>query len=96
MKKLLLSILLLGGLNASAQVNFNSKRPIGKIIYTTYHKENYDLVRVNVATEMYGTDLEKTTEANFRKSTVAEYKKLGYAFDGMVTGANGKFMKFVK
>lgn len=103
MKKLLLSILLLGGLSASAQkskdqflISIDGNYHLGKEIMTTYFYPTHDLVRVNVATEMYGTQLEKSAEANFRKSTVSEYKKLGYAFDGMVTGSNGKFMKFVK
>jgi len=76
MKKLLLSILLLGGLSASAL--------------------EVKLERVSYRNEKYGTSIDQSKEVQFRKATLAKYKKLGYAFDGMVTGANGKFMKFVK
>lgn len=54
------------------------------------------LERVSYRNEKYGTTIQQSSEVQFRKSKLAEYKKLGYTFDGMVTGANGKFMKFVK
>lgn len=54
------------------------------------------LERVSYRNEKYGTSIEQSKEIEFRKATLAKYKKLGYTFDGMVTGANGKFMKFVK
>ena len=54
------------------------------------------LERVSYAKEKYGNQSERSAEVKFRNAKLAEYKKLGYTFDGMVTGANGKFMKFVK
>jgi len=90
MKKLLLSILLLGGLSASAQT------AVIKTDCTDYNYFNVKLERVSYRNEKYGTSIEQSKEIEFRKATLAKYKKLGYAFDGMVTGANGKFMKFVK
>lgn len=38
----------------------------------------------------------KSSESKSRKTTLDNYKKLGYTFDGMVTNSKGKFMKFVK
>jgi len=76
MKKLLLSILLLGCLSASAL--------------------EVKLERVSYRNEKYGTSIDQSKEVKFRKALIEKNKKLGYAFDGMVTGANGKFMKFVK
>jgi len=120
MKKLLLSILLLGGLSASAQTKIDilslncpeSETGVVRTLSTqhTYVVDNngsivkiYDplfndvkLERVSYRNEKYGTSIDQSKEVQFRKSKIAEYKKLGYAFDGMVTGANGKFMKFVK
>jgi len=90
MKKLLLSILLLGGLSASAQTVIVKTDP------TEYNYFNVKLERVSYRNEKYGTSIDQSKEVKFRKAKIAEYKKLGYAFDGMVTGANGKFMKFVK
>ena len=93
MKKLLLSILLLGGLSASAQTDL-----ISNLTDDCKSKVQvlYKLERVSYRNEKYGTSIEQSKEVQFRKAKIAEYKKLGYAFDGMVTGANGKFMKFVK
>lgn len=54
------------------------------------------LERVSYRNEKYGTTIQQSSEVQFRKAKLAEYKILGYTFDGMVTGANGKFMKFVK
>lgn len=58
--------------------------------------DNSILERVSYRNEKYGTSVDQSKEIEFRKAKMAEYKKLGYAFDGMVTGSNGKFMKFVK
>ena len=111
MKKLLLSILLLGGLSASAQVQLTSNNMIpnkdGGFSYYDVKPNNVELIkilksdgsileRVSYRNEKYGTSIDQSKEVQFRKAKIAEYKKLGYAFDGMVTGANGKFMKFVK
>lgn len=38
----------------------------------------------------------KSAESKARKATLANYKKIGYTFDGMVSNSKGKFMKFVK
>jgi len=38
----------------------------------------------------------KSAESKARKTTLDNYKKLGYTFNGMVINEKGKFMKFVK
>lgn len=54
------------------------------------------LEKVSYGKEVYGTQAERSAEVKYRKAKLEEMRKLGYAFDGMVMGAKGKFMKFVK
>jgi len=96
MKKLLLSILLLGGLSASAQTLKDVEDGGSTTEVFSPKHITVKLERVSYRNEKYGTSIDQSKEVQFRNAKIAEYKKLGYVFDGMVTGAIGKFMRFVK
>lgn len=53
-------------------------------------------VKLHQVSYFHETVGNKSLEAKNRKLAIADYKKLGYTFDGMVVNSKGKFMKFIK